>query len=186
MGNRESKSVLTEQIHLRKLEIADAEPMLAWMKTPDIYEKMQYDPEKQSLERCRGFIENSWSDSSNLHYAITNKDNEYLGTVSLKNIDEQNNNAELGIALCPRAMGQGCGSRALFEIMRVAFEEKKLHRVYWYVRTDNERAVRFYRKNRISEEGCFKGHIKIRGEYKDICWFGISEEEYREGICADK
>lgn len=59
-----------KKIKLRKLKTEDAEPMLAWMKNPDIYKNMQYNPEEQTLERCRVFIENSWTDESNLHLQL--------------------------------------------------------------------------------------------------------------------
>ena len=74
------KSILKGEIALRKLELADAEPMLAWMQNPDIYKNMQYDPKEQSVERCRAFIQHSWEDRDNRHYAITNGRREYLGT----------------------------------------------------------------------------------------------------------
>ena len=90
-----------KKIKLRKLEAEDAESMLAWMKNPDIYKNMQYDPDKQTLESCKMFIQNSWTDESNLHFAVTDADGRYLGTVSLKNVDRKNSNAEFAIALWP-------------------------------------------------------------------------------------
>ena len=36
--------------------MSDAKSMLEWMQTPDIYEKMQYDPAKQSKETCCHFM----------------------------------------------------------------------------------------------------------------------------------
>lgn len=173
MGNQMYQSILNSDIHLRRLELTDAEPMLEWLKNPDIYEKMQYDPEKQNLEQCMAFIRNSWEEQKNLHYAITDSTSEYLGTISLKNIDMQNRNAELGIALHPKAMGKGIGAEALKQIAQRAFEEMALHKIYLYVRKDNERAVKFYQKNGWACEGEFKGHICVRGEYKDIYWFAL-------------
>ena len=69
-----------KEIKLRKLTTEDAEPMLAWMKNPDIYKNMQYNPDNQTLERCKMFIKNSWTDESNLHFAVTDADERYMGT----------------------------------------------------------------------------------------------------------
>lgn len=167
------QSLLNNKIVLRNLDLSDAELMLEWMKNPDIYEKMQYDPAKQSKESCISFIKNSWQDEDNLHYAISNLENEYYGTISLKNIDIKNKNAELGIVLHPKAMGKGISTEALKLIANKAFEELNLHKIYLYVRKDNERAVRFYKKNGWEYEGEFKEHLWIHGEYKDIYWFSL-------------
>lgn len=180
MGDSMCKSVLKDHIRLRRLELADAEPMLEWMLEPSIYEKMQYDPKVQNLERCKNFIQTSWTDDRNLHYAITNYAGEYLGTVSLKNIDHQNQNAEFAIALHPKAMGKGVSSIALKKIMEKAFDELNLHKVYLYVRSDNERAIAFYKKNHLEYEGCFKEHLSINGEYKDILWFALRNGEFEQ------
>lgn len=174
------KETSMEQIFLRKLERTDALPMLHWMLDPEIYEYMQYNPAEQSLEKCQKFIEQSWESETDLHYAVTNSRCEYLGTVSLKNVDKNNGSAEFAIALCKDAIGKGTGTKALLEIMKVAFEEKGLHKVYLYVRSDNERAIAFYKKNRLNYEGCFREHICVRGEYKDIIWFALLSEQFHE------
>lgn len=174
------KSVLNNKIRLRRLELSDAEPMLEWMLEPSIYEKMQYDPAVQSLERCQNFIQASWNDEVNLHYAVTNELKEYLGTVSLKNIDYKNKNAEFAIALHPKAMGKGVSTMALYAIVEKAFCELGLNKVYLYVRSDNERAVAFYKKSHLDYEGCFKEHLYIHGEYKDIYWYAMRRGEFEQ------
>lgn len=180
------KPVLCNKISLRKLRIEDAKPMLEWMQTPEIYEKMQYDPHEQNIERCIKFIKNSWRDQTSVHYAVANHRGEYLGTVSLKNIDKERNNAEFGIALHPKAMGSGIGGLALHAIMKKAFEELNLNKVYLYVRCDNEKAVAFYKKHHLEYEGCFKEHLYVRGEYKDIYWFALRRRGYEEWKITEK
>lgn len=180
MGDIMRKSVLKDKVFLRKLELTDAKPMLEWMTDPDIYKNMQYDPKEQNLEKCSAFIQNSWEDKENLHCAITNEQHEYLGTVSLKNIDRKNQNAEFAIALCPKAMGKGISAAALREIMKKAFEELNLNKVYLYVRSDNQRAVAFYKKNHLTYEGCFAEHLCVEGDYKDIYWFSLRKKEYEK------
>lgn len=167
-----------KKIKLRKLKTEDAEPMLTWMKNPDIYKNMQYNPEEQTLERCRVFIENSWTDESNLHFAVTDADERYMGTVSLKNVDHKNSNAEFAIALCTEYMGKGIASAAMAEIMSYAFETLGLQKVYLYVRKDNERAVKFYEKMKLRFEGCFEQHLCVQGEFKDILWYALKKDEY--------
>lgn len=178
MGKVKMKKTMYERIYLRGLELSDAEPMLEWMLEPDIYEKMQYDPKEQNLEKCKNFIRESWEDKRNLHYAVTNGKNEYLGTVSLKNIDRINKKAEFAIALHPKAMGKGVSTAALCAIMEKAFCDLDLNKVYLYVRSDNERAVAFYEKCHLEYEGRFKEHIFLYGEYRDICWYALRKSDF--------
>lgn len=171
---------VSNHIFLRELRLEDAEPMLEWLQTPDIYKTMQYDPNEQSIERCREFIKNSWGNELNVHCGITNDKGEYLGTVSLKNIDKERNNAEFAIGLRPKAIGCGIAGAALRAIMKKAFEELELNKVYLYVRCDNSRAIAFYKKHHLEYEGCFKEHIYVQGNYKDICWFALRRKMYGE------
>ena len=47
--------------------MSDAKSMLEWMQTPDIYEKMQYDPAKQSIEHVVILLRKVWDDKCKLH-----------------------------------------------------------------------------------------------------------------------
>lgn len=167
-----------KKVVLRRLEIEDASLMLDWMINPDIYSKMQYDHTDITLDKCIIFIKNSWEDSKNLHLAISSSDGGYMGTVSLKNLDYKNNIAELGIAIHPFFSGKGNASLALFEMAKRAFFEMGLNKIYLYVRSDNSRAVAFWRKNKMEFEGCAKEHLFIDGEYKDILWFSLRKRNF--------
>lgn len=168
------------EILLRKLQLDDAEPMLEWMLDPDIYSKMQYDHKNMDIEKCLLFIRNSWSDKHNLHWAVSDISQKYMGTISLKNIDYKNKNAEFGIAIHPMYMGKGIASRALQKLVEKVFLEMDLNKIYLYVRTDNERAVSFYKRNHLEFEGCAKEHLLIENDYKDILWFSLRRKNYKK------
>lgn len=182
MGDRMCKQLLRKDISIRRLEIKDAKTMFEWMHDTNICRKMQNDFSKYNIEDCVDFIESSWNDRENFHYAITNSKDEYCGTVSLKNIDRKNSNAEFAIVLCQRAIGTAIATTALFHIMNNAFKFLKLHKVYLYVRADNKRAIAFYKKNNLTYEGRFKEHLYIDGNFKDIEWFSLTLEEYDQWI----
>lgn len=140
---------------LRKLEIKDAPLMLEWMHNRDVTLHMNRDFSKLSLSDCEKFINNSKLDKKNVHMAIADDTDEYLGTVSLKNIDSIKKNAEFGITIRKKAMGKGISFKAMKEIIEYGFEQLGLTSVYWCVLPENTRAVRFYDKN---------GFMRIRFE----------------------
>lgn len=89
----------------------------------------------------------SQEDEENLHLALVDENDEYMGTVSLKDIDKINKTAEFANTIRKCAMGKGYSSQAMKMIIEKAFEEYGLESVYWCVSPENKRAVRFYDKN---------------------------------------
>ena len=130
---------------LRKLELKDAPFMLEWMHDNSVVKYMQADFASKTIDDCVRFIKNSASDSQNLHLAIADEEDQYMGTVSLKNIKD--NTAEFAITIRSIAMGKGISKQAMKDIIDVGFNQLNLSSVYWCVSPENVRAVRFYDKN---------------------------------------
>lgn len=130
---------------LRKLKYKDAILMLEWMHDLSIINKLQTNFYEKTLEDCQIFIKTANTTSNNnLHLAIVDDADVYMGTVSLKHITE--NTAEFAIVLRQLAMGKGFSQFAIREIIRIGFKELKLKEIYWCVEPENQRAVRFYDK----------------------------------------
>lgn len=165
---------------LRNLEMKDAKAMYEWMSEPDINRLMHFDARNVSIQSSKRFIESSETDKKNMHLAIVDENDDYLGTVSLKNIDSVNSNAEFAIAIRKRAMGKGISIQAMDAIFEIAFYKLNLNKVFLYVRTDNVRAVKFYEKYRLRYEGEFLQQYYINNEFKDIKWYAILKTEYSE------
>lgn len=130
---------------LRKLELKDAPLMLEWMHDKSVVEDLRTDFLSKTMEDCIRFIQSSREDQQNWNLAITDENDEYMGTVSLKNLKKDS--AEFGITVRKAAMGKGYAIGAMKEALRVGFEEFGISKVYWCVSPKNQRAVRFYDKN---------------------------------------
>lgn len=130
---------------LRQLELKDAPLMLEWMHDPSVVEYMQADFAGKTLEDCEAFIKSAQNMSESMHLAIADDNDEYQGTVSLKDI--RDGSAEFAITIRSSAMGRGISRYAMKEIIRTGFDELRLQRIYWCVDPANKRAVRFYDKN---------------------------------------
>ena len=121
--------------------------MLEWMHDESVVSHLGTDFSKKTLENCLGFIAASLQDENNLHLAIADKNDTYMGTVSLKHIDPQEKNAEFAITVRACAMGKGFSAYGMGEILRKGITELGLQDIYWCVSPKNERAVRFYDKH---------------------------------------
>ena len=158
-------------IHLRPLEKKDAPLMLEWQQDPSIMCFFRFDTSHASLATCEAFIAGADRDPSCRHYAIADEDDTYLGTISLKHIDPLGGCAEYAICTRQCAHGTGAALQATQALLRIAFEELELQRVYLNSLEENGRANAFYRKAgfrfvRSEERGVF-----MRGEWKTLFWF---------------
>ena len=166
---------------IRKLEIKDLPYMLEWMHDKNVTSHLQADFESFTEEKVTEFIKNAMNqtcDSEQLHYAIVNEEDEYMGTISLKNINKKDKNAEYAIVTRSIAHGKGYARTATNDILAVGFNELNLEKVYLYVSVNNKAANRFYEKCGFVEEGIFRKHMMIKGKLEDIKWFSILKNEY--------
>lgn len=131
-------------IHLRNLDEKDASFMLEWMHDPTINCFFRFDASKASLEDCLAFIRSSNDDKNSRHFAIVDENDEYLGTISLKNITDKD--AEYAISMRKKAHGTGAALDATEQILSYAYSTLKLEKVYLNVLERNERANAFYKK----------------------------------------
>ena len=159
--------------------------MLEWMHDEDVQQGFRKKLLDSTLSDAEAFCESSkfpeeLTDGTDLNYAIVDDDDEYLGTISLKDIEISDGHAEYAIALRKCAQGKGIGFRATGLILKKAFLELGLHRVFLSVYEDNEKAVRMYERSGFTYEGEFRGHLKKNGEYVNWKWYGMLEDEYDE------
>ncbi len=146
-------------MRLRKLEIKDAPLMLEWMHDENVTEFMGADFASKKIEDCETFISASEADDKNVHFAIADENDEYMGTVSLKHVDNTYKTAEFAISTRRASMGKGYAAKAMKEILEYGINTLKLDKIYWCVSTDNKRAVRFYDKNLYKRTEKIPEHI---------------------------
>ncbi len=140
---------------LRRLKKSDAPLMLEWMHDEDLVKDLHKNFAGMTIDNCKSFIERAATDSSNLHLAIADDNDEYMGTVSLKDINYDLGIAEFDIVIRRAATGKGLSAAGMKEILNYASLGKELQKplsqIYWCVDSKNARALRFYDKTAISE-----------------------------------
>ena len=131
---------------LRKLQAEDAPFMLEWMHDDSVVHDLKTNFAVKTLEDCISFIKMAQDTKDNLHLAIVDDNDTYMGTVSLKHITKSS--AEFGITIRKCAMGKGFSRYAMQHIIDKGFKHLGLQSIYWCVAPENHRAVRFYDKNK--------------------------------------
>lgn len=133
-------------MRLRKLLPKDAPLMLEWMHDETVVAHLGANFAAKTLDDCKRFIAQSYEDRENLHMAVVDDGDEYMGTVSLKHTDFNEKTAEFAITVRASAMGRGYSGYGMKEILSIGTEELGLNAIYWCVSKENKRAVRFYDK----------------------------------------
>ena len=167
---------MESKFRLRPLEEKDAAGMLEWMTDPAIAKFFRFDAASMTLDRCKAFIAGAGEQADCRHFAIVGGTDEYLGTISLKQI--KNGSAEYAVSTRACAHGTGAAMAATRQILAIAFEELGLERVYLNVLADNGRANAFYRKAGFRYTHTEENALTIRGESKDLNWYEVRRENY--------
>ncbi|MBR6090759.1 MAG: GNAT family N-acetyltransferase [Anaerolineaceae bacterium] len=168
---------MSGKIFLRRLEEKDIPGMLEWMHDPQVNCWFRFDAAGMTEEKARCFIAGSFTDRDR-HFAVTDETDEYLGTISLEDIDRENGHALYAVSMRTCAWGTDAAVKATNLLLDYAFGEIGLERVYLNVLSNNVRANRFYEKVGFRFEGCFRKHLKLRGGWADWNWYAILKEDY--------
>lgn len=169
-------------LNLRELRIDDLEYMYEAFNDPDISKSFLFTRYPLSKEKLVNFIESSWKDANNIHYAIVSEHDEYVGTVSLKNINYLDRNAEYAIITRKKFWGQKYAYKATKTIINYGFNTLNLNKIYLNVLSSNIRANKFYEKFGFVKEGIFKEHVYIDGKYEDLNWYYILKKHFNSKI----
>jgi UDP-4-amino-4,6-dideoxy-N-acetyl-beta-L-altrosamine N-acetyltransferase len=107
-----------------------------------------------------------------VQYIILN-DNLPVGSVYIRDIDCTHKKGEFGIFMEKDFAGKGFGFLATKEMLRIAFEKLKLHRVYLRVFSDNISAIKIYEKAGFVKEGLLRDTAFIDGKFRDMILMGV-------------
>lgn len=160
-------------IQLRRLEEKDALGMLEWMQDPSITEYFDLSDAQRTLESIHKFIKSAQASTQHFHFAIVNGQDEYLGTISLKNIHPKNRHAEYAIVLRKSAQGQGFGSQATELLIEKARTELNLHKIYLNAISTNLYAIKLYQKHGFMQKGIFEDHLFHKGKFINLVYFEL-------------
>lgn len=168
-------------MRLRDLEEKDVDGMLEWMHSDLAKRIFEKDFNKFTRDDVINFVKNANSSDTEFNYACVDNNDEYLGTVSLKNVDYKNKNAEFAISFREKAHGSGAATYATKAILKKAFEELDLENVYLDVLDINKRANAFYNKfGFIQVNNVEKDNIVKDGHSYKLLWYNMSKKEYEK------
>lgn len=169
-------------VNLRAMERGDLERAYTWINDGDVtrHLNMRY-PMPHAAEEAwvnlRTGREMGYVDP---HFAVETKDGEHIGLVAFHRVVPESRAAELGIMIGDkRFWSKGYGTDTVRTIVRFAFDEMDLERVWLRVHADNPRAQAAYRRAGFIDEGCLRQATFKAGKPRDVLVMGVLRGELR-------
>ncbi|WP_017596103.1 GNAT family N-acetyltransferase [Nocardiopsis potens] len=112
---------------------------------------------------------------------LSRPDDRFVGELALLDVDPENESAAYRIALSALEFtGQGIGKEATRLLLRYAFEEVGLHRVWLEVYSFNMRAIAVYRSCGFAVEGRLRDALLWEGRRHDALVMGVLARDFRK------
>ena len=175
--------ILGENVRLRPIERADLPRFVEWFSDPELRRHLGVNLPFSLAQEERWFekLLDRMAKEEVLTLTIETVDGAHIGNVSLFDIDWKDRHAELGIAIGERDYwGQGYGTDATRTMVRVAFHDLNLHRVFLRVHPDNARAIGCYEKVGFQREGTLRESVFRDGVYLDMVVMGLLAAEFND------
>ena len=163
-----------EQIYLRPIDYGDTDRIIRWRNTDAVRSRFIYQ-ELFTRQSHENWMKNMVETGKVVQMIICLKDKDLpVGSVYIRDIDPVHHKGEYGIFIGEEAArGRGIGTKAARLMIRYAFRELSLHRLFLRVFADNVRAIRSYEKAGFVKEACLKHDVCIQGEYRDIVLMAV-------------
>lgn len=168
-------------VRLRALEASDLERAYTWINDREVtrYLAARY-PLSHADER-RWLEEGPTNGFANgVRLAIETKEGVHIGNLDLHRVNPEDRKAGLGIMLGDKDYwSKGYGADAVVTLLRFAFGEMNLNRVWLHAFEFNERAIACYKKCGFREEGRLRQHYFGEGRYWDVFALAILRDEFQ-------
>lgn len=165
------------KVTVRQFERNDIPKKVEWINNPENNQFLHYD-----IPICVEKTE-KWFDShigeETRYDAVIEADGVSVGTIGLLNIDRKNSKAEYYIAMGETTYkGKGIAKEASMLILKYAFEELGLNRVYLFTESENIAAQKLFERVGFVKEGLIRQDIIFHGKLVDRFAYGYLREEW--------
>ena len=173
-----------ETVELRRHARANFKLYAKWYGDPEIWHLTSWAPSPLNHPAVEKLFEDRELSPVDDSFAIHLKDDdEPVGVISLMNISEANESAELSVIVGhPDDRHQGYGTQAIGLLLRYAFEELGLNRVGLSAFDFNGWAISAYEKLGFVVEGRYRQAIRRRSGFHDAILMSILKEEWQAGV----
>lgn len=182
-----------ERTRIRALEMSDLDNCYTWINDEEVirFLSMRFPASRKQEET---WLERAvkGEDPGERNYAIEiassgpddgypgSQRPEHIGNIGLMSIDWVSGTAELGIFIGKKEYwGKGYGQDAIRTLLRFAFSQLRLRKVFLRVMGSNVRAQKCYSKVGFKEVGRLKNHFLKNGIFEDEVFMEMFAEDLK-------
>ena len=175
----------TERLILRPFLEEDAEAMFDnWASDPEVTEFLSW-PTYKSIDDAHAIL-NQWLESYDnpefYQWAIVLEElGQPIGSISVVNLDNRVDLAEIGYCIGKNWWGQGIMPEALKAVMQYLFEVVGMQRLEAGHDPENSASGAVIRKCGFRYEGTLRRRIRSNRGITDVAWYSMLKEEYNMG-----
>lgn len=177
-------------IYLRPLTLDDTDYIISWRNSPDISQRL-FNQEKLTKKMHLKFYQDNIETGKYVQYMIERIDESNvcsypIGTAFFKNIDLWNQKCEYGIFTKDMDEWRSeFGYLPTLLMLKKAFVEMNMNKVYAYVFSDSEEEIAVYQKCGLKIEGELRQEIKSHNKYRDVYYMAILKETFDQNPQKD-
>ena len=169
-------------VRVRAIRSEDAPIFHAASEDTDAQRSGYFVPWPQSPERDAAWSEEKakkTNDGDNVQLAIETLDGQLVGAINAHGCEPLHRTFEYGIALFRGHWGHAYAADAIRVLLRYMFDERNYQKASAIVYAFNEKSIRMHEKVGFVREGLIRRHHYTNGEYHDVIWFGMTDDEFR-------
>ena len=171
-------------VNLRRIRISDSRSIQKHADNREIAIYL-YLPSPYTIRDARAWIRRTnrlISKKKAYHLGIEDrKSGEIIGMIGLRKVNLEDKNAEVGYWLGKEYRGKGYTKEALNLILKFAFNDLKLARVYAVVHARNIASYRLLEKSGFRREGTWRKASFLGRRWNDVYSYGILKGEFKGG-----
>ena len=173
----------TERLKLRPLTGADYDALYAYQSREDVTRLLYWGPRtpdevREALERKIASVAIS-TEGDVIALGVVLKDTgELIGDFVLEFVSQEHRQGEIGYIIHPDHQGHGYATEAGRELLRIAFEDLKLHRVVGRTQPRNVGSSRVLEKLGMRREAHLVENEFVRGEWQSELVYAMLDREW--------
>jgi len=173
------------RVYLRSLEPSDAHTMYCW-RSDESVGKFYSGTRKYTSE----YAELKWLNERALNIDTVNcaiclkETNEFIGCVFLDSIDWINRSGHCPIFIgAKEQMGKGYATEGRILMLKHAFYDKGLERIWAHVVENNMNSLKMLNNNGFKKEGILRNASYMDGKFYNIIVMSLLRNEFDEILC---
>lgn len=105
---------------------------------------------------------------------------DFLGTISLFDINQKHSFATIGFQLVKDYWGRGIMKESLLNFLKFVFEELNFHRIEAQTHIKNEKSIKVLKSLGFTKEGKLRQNFLIEGKFEDSYLYSMLKTEYNK------